>query len=191
MYSGADTLAGGFPHSEIRGSTIARISPQLIAACHVLHRLLAPRHPPNALIALNTYHQCPHAGPNPTMQSSAYQTNELSFTHSLFCSRHHHPAQSLRPAQHGRSRDQPIRFTCQTSRLPDQIPSGTHHQAANPLCSGTASSKERRIAALNPPDLIFWRRSVSNRRPPACKAGALPLSYAPVTRDRNNHTTRP
>jgi hypothetical protein len=77
MNSGADTLAGGFPHSEIRGSTIARISPQLIAACHVLHRLLAPRHPPNALIALNTYHQCPHAGPNPTMQSSAYQTNEL------------------------------------------------------------------------------------------------------------------
>ena len=82
MNSGADTLAGGFPHSEIRGSTIARISPQLIAACHVLHRLLAPRHPPNALIALNTYHQCPHAGPNPTMQSSAYQTDSASLIHS-------------------------------------------------------------------------------------------------------------
>ena len=54
MYSGQDTLAGGFPHSDIRGSTIARISPRLFAACHVLHRLLAPRHPPNALIALNT-----------------------------------------------------------------------------------------------------------------------------------------
>ena len=52
MYSGPDTLAGGFPHSEICGSTIARISPQLIAACHVLHRLLAPRHPPNALVSL-------------------------------------------------------------------------------------------------------------------------------------------
>lgn len=25
-----------------------------------------------------------------------------------------------------------------------------------------------------------WRRSDSNRRPPACKAGALPLSYAPA-----------
>jgi len=43
---------GGFPHSDICGSTIARISPQLFAACHVLHRLLAPRHPPNALISL-------------------------------------------------------------------------------------------------------------------------------------------
>jgi hypothetical protein len=43
---------GGFPHSDIRGSTIARISPRLFAACHVLHRLLAPRHPPNALFTL-------------------------------------------------------------------------------------------------------------------------------------------
>jgi hypothetical protein len=40
---------GGFPHSEIVGSKIAHISPTLIAACHVLHRLCMPRHPPNAL----------------------------------------------------------------------------------------------------------------------------------------------
>ncbi|CAN0534164.1 unnamed protein product, partial [Ectocarpus sp. 12 AP-2014] len=39
----------GFPHSEIAGSKIAHISPTLIAACHVLHRLYVPRHPPNAL----------------------------------------------------------------------------------------------------------------------------------------------
>jgi hypothetical protein len=39
----------GFPHSEIVGSQIAHISPTLIAACHVLHRLCMPRHPPNAL----------------------------------------------------------------------------------------------------------------------------------------------
>jgi hypothetical protein len=40
---------GGLPHSEIQGSTIARISPWLFAACHVLHRLSVPRHPPDAL----------------------------------------------------------------------------------------------------------------------------------------------
>ena len=40
---------GGFPHSEIVGSKIAHISPTLIAACHVLHRLCMPRHPPIAL----------------------------------------------------------------------------------------------------------------------------------------------
>ena len=40
------------PHSDIHGSTPARGSPWLFAACHVLHRLLVPRHPPNALILL-------------------------------------------------------------------------------------------------------------------------------------------
>src|SRR6516225_171983 len=49
MNSGRDTLAGGLPHSEIPGSPIARISPGLFAACHVLHRLSVPRHPPDAL----------------------------------------------------------------------------------------------------------------------------------------------
>ena len=43
---------GGLPHSDIHGSTPARGSPWLFAACHVLHRLLVPRHPPNALLSL-------------------------------------------------------------------------------------------------------------------------------------------
>ena len=43
---------GGLPHSDIHGSKPARGSPWLLAACHVLHRLLVPRHPPNALLAL-------------------------------------------------------------------------------------------------------------------------------------------
>ena len=40
----------GLPHSEIHGSKVACTSPWLIAACHVLHRLPEPRHPPYALI---------------------------------------------------------------------------------------------------------------------------------------------
>ena len=40
---------GALPHSDIPGSTPAGGSPRLIAAYHVLHRLLAPRHPPCAL----------------------------------------------------------------------------------------------------------------------------------------------
>ena len=40
---------GGFPHSEICGSKVAHTLPQLIAACHVLHRLCMPRHPRIAL----------------------------------------------------------------------------------------------------------------------------------------------
>jgi hypothetical protein len=42
----------GFPHSEIPGSKPACGSPRLIAACHVLHRHLPPRHPPCALSSL-------------------------------------------------------------------------------------------------------------------------------------------
>ena len=50
MDSGTATpQGGGLPHSEIHGSKGARPSPRLFAACHVLHRLSVPRHPPNAL----------------------------------------------------------------------------------------------------------------------------------------------
>jgi hypothetical protein len=44
----------GFPHSGIRGSQPACGSPRLFAACHALHRFLAPRHPPSALLSLTT-----------------------------------------------------------------------------------------------------------------------------------------
>ena len=46
-------MSGGFPHSEIPGSKLILSSPGLIAEYHVLHRLLLPRHPPNALLALD------------------------------------------------------------------------------------------------------------------------------------------
>jgi hypothetical protein len=50
----------GFPHSEILGSKLIRSSPRLIAAYYVLHRLHAPRHPLDALKALDRSHyQCP------------------------------------------------------------------------------------------------------------------------------------
>ncbi len=42
----------GFPHSDIPGSTCICHFPGLIAAYHVLHRLLVPRHPPCALSSL-------------------------------------------------------------------------------------------------------------------------------------------
>ena len=42
----------GLPHSEIRGLSDICSSPRLIAACHVLRRLLMPRHSPCALFSL-------------------------------------------------------------------------------------------------------------------------------------------
>ena len=42
----------GLSHSEISGSKVICTSPKLIAAYHVLHRLLMPRHPSCALLSL-------------------------------------------------------------------------------------------------------------------------------------------
>ncbi len=42
----------GLPHSDICGSMAMCASPQLFAACHVLHRLMVPRHSPCALCNL-------------------------------------------------------------------------------------------------------------------------------------------
>ena len=48
----AGVLPAGFPHSDICGSKIICISPQLFAAYLVFLRLLVPRHPPCALFCL-------------------------------------------------------------------------------------------------------------------------------------------
>src|SRR6201992_1167086 len=68
----------GFPHSEIPGSKLACSSPGLIAACYVLHRLLAPRHPPYALSSLITkftQHVPFLQGDQPLHPASPHQAN--------------------------------------------------------------------------------------------------------------------
>ena len=49
-----EVCSARFPHSEICGSRDICSSPQLIAAYHVFHRLLVPRHPPCALLRLTS-----------------------------------------------------------------------------------------------------------------------------------------
>lgn len=156
MNSGADLLAEGFPHSDIRGSTIARISPRLFAACHVLHRLLAPRHPPNALIALNT-------PPKPARRTKPHTRASVVHTY----------AQLLKLSLPTNQSDSPVK---QHATAPTHAPATGQD---NSHLVGAARHREPQTS---------WRRSDSNRRPPACKAGALPLSYAPGNRNR---TSRP
>ena len=57
MYSLYDTWGFPcvFPHSEISGSLAMCAYPKLIAAYHVLHRLLMPRHSPCALCSLTYF----------------------------------------------------------------------------------------------------------------------------------------
>ena len=78
----------GFPHSDIHGSQPACGSPWLFAACHVLPRLPAPRHPPCALTALDQFpiSPCPMQSgenqdrPHPAkhLKRSTSQSPELS-----------------------------------------------------------------------------------------------------------------
>ena len=49
MSRSLDMTPVGLPHSDISGSKRACRSPKLFAACHVLHRLSVPRHPPSTL----------------------------------------------------------------------------------------------------------------------------------------------
>ena len=52
-----DITLSEFPHSEILGSQFTCNSPKLIAAYHVLHRLLVPRHSPYTLNNLTSYYK--------------------------------------------------------------------------------------------------------------------------------------
>jgi hypothetical protein len=59
----------GLPHSEILGSKPVCGSPKLIAAYHVLHRLLAPRHSPYALSSLTIVLE---------LEANAYRASRLA-----------------------------------------------------------------------------------------------------------------
>ena len=77
-------LRGGFPHSDIRGSMPIGGSPQLFAAYHVLHRLLAPRHPPNALLTLDLHISLnpSHTGTKPPHTTDPFDTSTAAITFS-------------------------------------------------------------------------------------------------------------
>lgn len=117
---------GGFPHSEILGSKLVRSSPRLIAAYHVLHRLSAPRHPPDALKALDRSHdRCP-----------ARATARQAIAHTI----------------HGHDKDRqpalsnPLPYACRThpgrplSQRPGHIPSSR--------CQISAASALKALASL-------------------------------------------
>ena len=57
------------PHSDIHGSKLALSSPWLFAECHVFHRLLTPRHPPNALVILEISASCAGINPRNTIRN--------------------------------------------------------------------------------------------------------------------------
>ena len=70
QYGMTRSSRAAFPHSEIHGSKPICGSPWLIAACHVLLRLLMPRHPPCALLRLTSVKLENHASHSVTQNRS-------------------------------------------------------------------------------------------------------------------------
>ena len=64
--------SSGLPHSEIRGSKLILSSSRLIAEYHVFHRLLLPRHSPNALLALDLIQKEQNRSSDPSDQKSLF-----------------------------------------------------------------------------------------------------------------------
>jgi hypothetical protein len=155
---------GGFPHSEICGSKGARASPQLIAACHVLHRLSVPRHPSEALMRLIV----------------------LSKTHARGRSRPGKPREAiLRPAPGFVSNCQTMFFIKSALKALEKPDKPFIHNVI-PADLGSVGNLFRCDRAQCP-DVrgsswcAWWSQTGSNRRPHACKARALPTELWPLS----------
>ena len=142
----------GFPHSDIPGSKPACGSPRLFAACHVLHRLLPPRHPPCALSSLTikfTQHTPDCSGPHlanltvPLLLLIATHPLQMRHTSSYF--------------RHSRKFTQPCDFT-QSIQLSNICP--------------RQSPGDSRLGGLS----ITAQSSLSNLRNPIASSGLLDLA---------------
>jgi hypothetical protein len=168
----------GFPHSEICGSKVAHTSPQLIAACHVLHRLCMPRHPRIAL----------------TSRLRIHTTNDRTGTRG----RRRAGRRIKRPSQlpegnHSTQLDKDFRSRHAPPPTPGQArprtrsPCRQRHRFLEPIHNVKEGAEAPSPRLESREDLVFmpgnasrwWSQSGSNRRPQACKASALPTELWP------------
>jgi hypothetical protein len=166
-------VEGGLPHSEIPGSKLVRSSPRLIAAYHVLHRLSAPRHPPNALKTLDRSHdRCPPLG------SDAHRVQKDHFRSQT----PERPRAGAPMIGNGACRTRPIRLQAAgaASSL-GHVPSSRCQTSADRERGG--ESTMRTPAPGGARQGSWWSQTGSNRRPHACKARALPTELWPLKGD--------
>ena len=115
----------------------------------------------------------------------AAQTVFAQLLNLVTCSQRIPSIEQLAPPHRSRSvvtnhSDSPVKQHAIRSRpLKVQARQQTCRAEARAHPSGNSSRRSTTQAKSKHQAYIIWRRSVSNRRPPACKAGALPLSYAP------------
>ena len=198
------SLKEGLPHSDIHGSKPARGSPWLFAACHVLHRLLVPRHPPNALIALKTRMNIFSQG-RKTSRPPCTETIHKTVDQSPLIARLHEPQTRTKSHTHSSLAPMNVSFAAESFRTPKGTPPlvrladrDTPTDAPEPIQLPKTNTRRMPKSTLrdlsSPPTTTpgslnqtshtqsqkpWWRWTGSNRRPPACKAGALPAELHP------------
>jgi hypothetical protein len=160
----ARIVEDGFPHSEIHGSKVVRTSPRLNAAYHVLHRLSMPRHPLNALKALDHFHyQCA-----PTRVGCMNKEGKTSLLRSLRVS------VAVKLSIHGVANTHHDK-ACEAGR--NSLTMSNNRQKLRKIrktCEDENSFSLGRFVAQR-----WWSQTGSNRRPEACKATALPAELWP------------
>ncbi len=177
-------IRGGFPHSEIFGSKFVRNSPKLIAAYHVFHRLPAPRHPLNALKTLDLSSlmyggrpartalwlrtvrdlaTCPAAHERVRQNYYFFRIRPISLEIG--------DVLAFESRQNQNNRTNPL-SRCQSRIDPEPGGSGPY-------------GVRNFIAPCDALRSLWWSQTGSNRRPPACKAGALPTELWPLEECRS------
>ena len=170
------------------GSKGARASPDLIAACHVLHRLSTPRHPSEALMRLIVLSKTHAADPDRRLSFAGGLTNQACAC--ALCSR---SCQTIDV------------FTCKVH--PDDL--RWWRRRTDPLFTMSLLSSRPRLkeaGTAEPGQFLpvwpaidrrslgwarsscWWSQTGSNRRPHACKARALPTELWPRSDGRPGQT---
>jgi hypothetical protein len=166
----------GFPHSEIPGSKPVRGSPRLIAAYYVLHRLHAPRHPLDALKALDRSHyRCPQLlavscnhGRLSSGRTIAASENDAAIFDRSDQKTKIHVLQLIFPGLWGRA------IRCASLNDVERSGGGAF------LRNGSGQTLLLRCDVSISGG--WWSQTGSNRRPHACKARALPTELWPRRR---------
>ena len=156
------------------GSKGARASPDLIAACHVFHRLSMPRHPSEALmrlIVLSKTHAWGRFVLWPYEIAKAAPTHALCF--DVFSGRPYKP--QGRPGK-------PFNSQCHSpAQIRPEPETLFHDRLPFSCCSATLLRQGfggHFVYAQRKPK--WWSQTGSNRRPHACKARALPTELWPL-----------
>ena len=149
------------------GSKGARASPDLIAACHVFHRLSTPRHPSEALMRLIVLSKT-HAWGRFVIQP--YERPENAHTCALCFDVFSGQSSKLQGKP-----DKPFNSQCH---------SPTWLKARLETCHPRSLATSIRPAKPKPARAGegWWSQTGSNRRPHACKARALPTELWPLVK---------